>query len=99
MIKTNYDDFLVMVYRNLKSNFNNIDKRNWIWVDFFEDERSGFEHFKSNIESDEDYRYILDELKKTGDVEGFAFDVAYDISCKLRQNDFFHECEQCMIDN
>lgn len=94
---TNYNDFLVMVYKNLKSNFKNIDKRNWIWVDFFEDEVSGFEHFKSNIESDEDYRYILDELGKTDNMEDLAVDIADDISCKLKRNDFLHELEQFMF--
>lgn len=94
---TNYNDFLVMVYKNLKSNFKNIDKRNWIWVDLFEDEESGFEHFKSNMESDEDYKHISEELENKDCIEDFAVDIADDISYKLRKNDFFHELEQCMF--
>lgn len=97
-MRINYNDFLIMVYENLKSIFKNIDKRNWIWEDFFKDKKYGFEHFKSNIENDEDYRYILEELAKIDNVEDFAFDIADDISCKLRQSNFFHECEQCMIE-
>lgn len=59
-------------------------------MDFFEDESSGFKQFKSNIENDEDYEYVFEELQKIDNVKDFAIDIADDISYKLRKNDFLY---------
>lgn len=92
------NDLLKMIYHHLKNIFCGTDKRNWIWVDFFEDEKIGFEYFKEQIERDEDYEYLKTKSFNEGELDAFAYDIAYDISIKLKRNDFFHQCGQCMLE-
>lgn len=40
-----------------------------------------------------DETYYLDE-----DLDELAYDIAYEIALKLKENDFFHQCEQCMLE-
>lgn len=41
----------------------------------------------------QDETYYLDE-----DLDELAYDIAYEIALKLKENDFFHQCEQCMLE-
>lgn len=92
------ENFLKLVYQSLKYQFDDINKDSWIWIDLFEDEKVGFGYFKEQIESDEDFNYLKDETYYLGeDLDEIAYDVAYEIALKLRKNDFFHQCGQCML--
>ncbi len=91
---------LELAYQSLKRQLDGISKDSWIWLDFFEDEKVGFEYFKEQIERDEDFACLQDETYYLGeDLDDLAYDIAYEIASKLRRNDFFHQCEQCMLDN
>lgn len=93
------DDFLKVVYQLLKRQFGDISKSSWIWVDFFNDEESGFTYFKEQIENDEDFACLKDDTYYLGEELGeLAYDVAYEVATKLRGNDFLHQCEQCMLE-
>lgn len=88
-------EFLKLVYKNLKNQFDGISKKSWIWIDFFDDEEAGLDYLKEEIEGDADFSY----LKENCDIdEELAFDVALEISSKLRKNDFFVMCEQFMLE-
>lgn len=92
--------FLILVYKSLKSQFEGIRKSSWIWVDFFENEESGFDHFKNNLELDKDFEYLNDESNYDGeDLNDLAFDVACEIGEKIAGNNFLHECQQCMLES
>jgi len=94
------ENFLKLAYQSLKRQFNGISKNSWIWVDFFEDEESGFVYFKEQILSDKDFACLKDETYYLGeDLDELAYDVAYEIASKLRSNDFLNQCEQCMLTN
>ena len=49
------EELLKLAYQSLKRQFDNISKDSWIWTDFFEDEKVGFDYFKKQIEQDEDF--------------------------------------------
>lgn len=55
------EELLKLAYQSLKRQFDNISKDSWIWTDFFEDEKVGFDYFKKQIEQDEDFAYLQDE--------------------------------------
>lgn len=94
------ENFLKLAYQSLKRQLNGISKNSWIWVDFFEDEESGFVYFKEQILSDKDFACLKDETYYLGeDLDELAYDVAYEIASKLRSNDFLNQCEQCMLTN
>lgn len=98
MYKNMKEQFLILVYKSLKSQFEGIRKSSWIWVDFFENEESGFDYFKSNIESDKDFECLNDESYYQGeDLTDLAFDIACEIREKIAGNNFLHECQQCML--
>lgn len=40
------EELLKLAYQSLKRQFDNISKDSWIWTDFFEDEKVGFDYFK-----------------------------------------------------
>lgn len=40
------EELLRLAYQSLKRQFNDINKNSWIWTDFFEDEKVGFDYFK-----------------------------------------------------
>ena len=91
-------EFLILVYQSLKSQFEGIKKSSWIWADFFENEESGFEYFKSNIESDKDFECLNNESYYQGEnLSDLAFDIACEIREKIAGNNFLHECQQCML--
>lgn len=93
------EEFLKLAYQSLKRQFDCISKNSWIWVDFFEDEESGFTYFKKQILDDEDFVCLKDETYYLGeDLDELAYDVAYEVASKLRSNDFLHQCEQCMLE-
>lgn len=55
---------------------------------------------KKQIEQDEDFASPQDETYYLGeDLDELAYDIAYEIASKLRENDFFHQCGQCMLEN
>lgn len=90
---------LELAYQSLKRQFDCISKDSWIWVDFYEDEELGFAYFKEQILNDEDFDCLKDDTYYSGeDIEELAYDVAYEVASKLRSNDFFHRCEQCMLE-
>lgn len=94
------EEFLKLAYQSLKLQFDDISKDSWIWVDFFEDEKMGFGYFKEQIERDEDFACLQDKTYYLGeDLDELAYNIAYEIASKLRGNDFFHQCEQCMLEN
>lgn len=39
-------ELLKLAYQSLKRQLDGISKDSWIWLDFFEDEKVGFEYFK-----------------------------------------------------
>lgn len=93
------EQFLIHVYKSLRLQFEGIRKSSWIWVDFFENEESGFNHFKSNIESDKDFECLNDESYYHGeDLNDLVFDIACEIREKISGNNFLHECQQCMLE-
>lgn len=62
-------------------------------------EKFGFDYFKKQIEQDEDFAYLQDETYYLDeDLDELAYDIAYEIALKLKENDFFHQCEQCMLE-
>lgn len=71
------------IYNNLKSYFEmnieegNIKKSSFIWVDYFEDEKSGFEHFVSELKNDKDY--------KDTDFNNLSSEEVEDISDEIKQ--------------
>lgn len=88
-------EFLKMVYADLKKMFEGISKKSWIWIDFFDDEEAGLDYLREQIEGDADFSY----LKENCDIdEDLAFDIASEISSKLRENDFFVMCEQILFE-
>lgn len=88
-------EFLKLVYTNLKNQFEGISKKSWIWTDFFDNEEAGLDYLREQIEGDADFSY----LNENCDIdEDLAFDVASEISSKLRSNDFFNMCEQIMLE-
>lgn len=94
------EELLKLAYQSLKRQFDDISKDSWIWADFFEDEKVGFDYFKEQIEQDEDFASLQDETYYLGeDLDELAYDIAYEIASKLRENDFFHQCGQCMLEN
>ena len=40
------EELLKLAYQSLKRQFDDISKDSWIWADFFEDEKVGFDYFK-----------------------------------------------------
>lgn len=93
------EEVLKLAYSQLKSIFSNISEKSWIWVDFFENEESGFAYFKEQISSDEDFDCLKDETYYLGeDFDELAYDIAYEVATKLRGNEFLHQCEQSMIE-
>lgn len=59
----------------------------------------GFDYFKKQIEQDEDFACLQDETYYLDeDLDELAYDIAYEIALKLKENDFFHQCEQCMLE-
>ena len=87
------EEFLKSAYQSLKRQFDDISKDSWIWADFFD-------YFKKQIEQDEDFASLQDEIYYLGeDLDELAHDIAYEIASKLRENDFFHQCGQCMLEN
>lgn len=94
------EELLKLAYQSLKRQLDGISKDSWIWVDFFKDEKLGFEYFKEQIEQDEDFACLQDETYYLGeDLDELAYDVACEIASKLRNNDFFHQYGQCMLEN
>ena len=94
------EEFLKLAYQSLKRQFDDISKDSWIWVDFFEDEKMGFGYFKEQVERDEDFACLQDETYYLGeDLDELAYNIAYEIASKLMRNDFFNQCEQCMLEN
>jgi len=94
------EKLLKLAYQSLKRQFDDISKDSWIWVDFFEDEKAGFDYFKEQIERDEDFACLQDETYYLGeDLDELAYDIAYEAASKLRSSDFFHQCGQCMLEN
>lgn len=92
------EELLKLAYQSLKCQLDGISKDSWIWVDFFKDEKVGFEYFKEQIEQDEDFACLQDETYYLGeDLDELTYDIAYEIASKLRSNDFFHQCQQCML--
>lgn len=43
------EELLRLAYQSLKRQFNDINKNSWIWTDFFEDEKVGFDYFKNKL--------------------------------------------------
>lgn len=43
------EELLKLAYQSLKRQFDNISKDSWIWTDFFEDEKVGFDYFKNKL--------------------------------------------------
>lgn len=85
------EELLKLAYQSLKRQFDNISKDSWIWTDFFEDEKVGFDYFKKQIEQDEDFACLQDETYYLDeDLDELAYDIAYEIALKLKENDFFH---------
>jgi len=92
------EELLKLAYQSLKCQLDGISKDSWIWVDFFKDEEQGFAYFKEQIERDEDFACLQDETYCLGeDLDELTYDIAYEIASKLRRNDFFHQCQQCML--
>ena len=61
------EELLKLAYQSLKRQFDNISKDSWIWTDFFEDEKVGFDYFKhiGCCENPGDYLKISDPLSRT----------------------------------
>lgn len=88
------EELLRLVYQSLKRQFNDINKKSWIWTDFFEDEKVGFDYFKEQIEQDKDFAYLQDETYYLDeDLDELAYDIALEIALKLKENDFFHRIQ------
>lgn len=80
------EELLRLAYQSLKRQFNDINKNSWIWTDFFEDEKVGFDYFKKQIEQDEDFAYLQDETYYLDeDLDELAYDIAYEIALKLKE--------------
>lgn len=54
------EELLRLAYQSLKRQFNDINKNSWIWTDFFEDEKVGFDYFKKQIEQAD---ILIEKLK------------------------------------
>ena len=81
------EKFLKAIYENLRDKFNGISKKSWIWADFFDNEKTGFDYFKEQIENDADFSYLKEDCDFDDEL---AYDVASEIASKLRANDFFN---------
>lgn len=85
------EELLKLAYQSLKRQFDNISKDSWIWTDFFEDEKVGFDYFKKQIEQDEDFACLQDETYYLDeDLDELAYDIAYEIALKLKENEKYN---------
>lgn len=53
-----------------------------------------------HVIADDITEVLNDKLKGLKDeaLDELAYDIAYEIALKLKENDFFHQCEQCMLE-
>lgn len=72
-------EFLKLVYTNLKNHFAGISKKSWIWIDFFDNEEAGLDYLREQIEGDVDFSY----LKENCDIDE---DLAFVLHQKYLQN-------------
>lgn len=86
------EEFIQCTYDYLKKSFeqDGLSKNIWIWQDYFADGR--YEYFKEQLITDEDF--IACDTYDEGEAEGLA----NIIESKLRENDFFSQCCQIMLD-
>lgn len=86
------EEFIQCTYDFLKESFeqDGLSKNSWIWQDYFADGR--YEYFKEQLITDEDFIAcpIYDEESAEG--------LANIIESKLRENDFFSQCCQIMLE-
>lgn len=92
--KTDYQiDLFVEIekaYDEEESIFNNITKDDLI-IAFFP--CIYFEAMQANY-----YQMACNNLYCKDKKEQYSYDIAYEIALKLKENDFFHQCEQCMLE-
>lgn len=80
-------EFLKSIYENLRAMYDGIDKKCWIWIDFFENKEMGFEHFEHEISNDKNYAFIKnDSWYNDKDLEFEATHIAYDIQRELNKS-------------
>lgn len=80
-------------------NIGNIVQVGFNKVRVVRDEKVGFDYFKKQIEQDEDFACLQDETYYLDEnLDELPYDIAYEIALKLKENDFFHQCEQCMLE-
>ncbi len=84
------------IYSLVKKHFEeNYSKKHWINIDFFKEEKSGFEYFKQQIEQDKDYNKTDFNCLDENDIEV----IAQEIIEKLEDGDLFGKVIQHQVDS
>lgn len=89
------DDFIKKVYLYLKFEFSKIEKTNWIWIDYFKNEESGYVYFKETYLSD--MENISKYYNNDSEEEENINNIAEYIENKLNESNCYHIFSQCMI--